>query len=303
MPRRALLSVPLLCSLSLIGSLAQAPSANPPFDVKEGLWDFTLTNYNIAQMPADWLDKLPPEVTPEQRAQMLAWQKDPRSQATVEKWARCLTREKLDQADITQHSLPCTTIQFAPTGTSITRHTECQGVTQEAKFERIDPETFIGTQITSFPDDPTSLEEHLEVEAKWAGADCAGIKKTRAYAAGLAAGADPDVMSFLPFRLPHSDDVGPGTFGHFRYYWGGRSGRVPAMVYHHGLVSGGPEGVFATWLAGTDGDYLYVVLYHDLDACRDPTALNFRLDHSGTMSRVGLLPPNLHGGRGAPCEK
>ncbi|HEY1896455.1 MAG TPA: DUF3617 family protein [Terracidiphilus sp.] len=301
MPRRALFSVLLLCSVSLIGSLAQVPAANPPLDVKEGLWDLTQTNYNVVDMPADWLDKLPPEVTPEQRAQMLAAQKDPRSQATVEKRAVCLTREKLDQADVTQHNSDCTAIRVDSTGTSITRHSQCQGITQEAQFERIDAETFKGTQITSIPGD--SLEEHMEVAAKWAGADCEGIKKTRAYAAGLAAGADPDVLSFLPFKLPHSDDAGPGTFGHFRYYWGGRSGRVPAMVYHHGLVSGGPEGVFATWLAGTDGDYLYVVLHHDPDTCQDPTALNFRLDHSGTMTRVGLLPPNLHGGRGAPCEK
>jgi hypothetical protein len=75
MPRRVVLSVPLLCSLSLIPSLAQAPNAGPPFDVKEGLWDLTQTSYNILQ--ADWLDKLPPEVTPEQRAQMIEAQKDP----------------------------------------------------------------------------------------------------------------------------------------------------------------------------------------------------------------------------------
>jgi hypothetical protein len=299
MPRRFVLSVLLLCSPSLIGSLAQAPTANPPFDVKEGLWDLTQTTYNV--MLDGWLDKLPREVTPEQRAQMLEAQKDPRSHATPEKRTICLTREKLDQAEITQHSTPCTAIRVASIGTSITRHSECQGVRQEAQFERIDAETFNGTEISSFSGDPT--QEHVEVAAKWAGDDCEGIKKVRRYAAGLAAGIDPDVLSFLPPRLPNSDD-GVGRFGPFHYYWSPRGGGVPSLVYRASLPDAppdAPKGVFATWFAGTDGEYLYVVLHHDPDTCRDPTALNFRLDHSGTMSRIGLLPPNLHGGRGAPC--
>ncbi len=296
MPRRVVLSVLLLCSLSPIRSLAQDPPANQGFDVKEGLWDLTQTMYNI--VPDDWLDKLTPQPTPEQRAEILAAQKDPRPHAAVEKRTICLTREKLNQADITQHSAPCTSIHFASAGTSIARHTECQGVIQEAKFERIDAETFKGTEITTVPGDP-SIEEHMEVAAKWAGADCTGIKKARAYAAGLAAGIDPDVLSFLPFKLPHSDDFGPGTFGPFRYYWGGRLGRLPGMVYHSGFPDA-PKGVFATWFAGTDGEYLYVVLYHDPDPCGGD-ALSFRLDHSGAMTPIGQIPPNLRGGRGAPC--
>ena len=295
MPRRVVLSVPLLCSLSLIPSLAQDPNAGPPFDVKEGLWDLTQTRYNILQ--ADWLEKLPPEVTPEQRAQMIEAQKDPRSHATVEKRTMCLTRERLDQADI-RHNPGCIPIRVDSTGASITRHDDCQGLTHEAQFEHIDAETFKGTEITFLPSD--RIEEHMEIAAKWAGADCAGIKKSRAYAAGLAAGVDPDILSFLPFRLPHSDD-GLGRFGPFKLFWK-ETGGVPALVYHAG-VPGAPEGVAATWLAGTDGEYLYVVLHHDPDTCQDPTALNFRLDHSGTMTRIGLLPPNLHGGRGAPCGK
>ncbi len=295
MPRRFVLSVSLLCSLSL-GSLAQAPTANPPFDVREGLWDLTQTSYNV--MPDDWIDKLSSQLTPEQRAQAVAAKKDPRSLAQVEKWTVCLTRERLDQAEISRHNSDCTTMQVASTGTSIMRHSECQGVTQEAQFERIDAETFKGTEVVSVPSDP-SIDEHIEVAAKWAGADCEDIKKSRAYAAGLAAGIDPDVMSFIPFFLPHSDDRNFGRFGPFKYFWK-VTGGVPGLVYHPG-APGAPEGLAATWFAGTDGEYLYVVLHHDPDTCRDPTALNFRLDHSGTMTRVGLLPPNLHGGRGAPC--
>jgi hypothetical protein len=247
-------------------------------------------------MPDDWLDKLTPQPTPEQRAEFLAAQKDPRSRATVEKWAICLTREKLDQADITRRSSGCTPIRVDSTGASIMRHDDCQGLTHEAQFERIDAETFKGTEIAFLPSD--RIEEHTEIAAKWAGDDCAGTKKSRAYAAGLTAGVDPDILSFLPFRLLFSDDPFPGSFGPFRYYWK-PTGGVPSLVYH-GRVPGA-EGAAATWLAGTDGEYLYVVLHHDPDTCRDPTALNFRLDHSGTMTRVGLLPPNLHGGRGAPC--
>lgn len=296
MPTRVVLSVPLLCSLSLIPSLAQNPNAGPPFDVKEGLWDLTQTSYTV--LLADWLDKLPPEVTPDQRAQMIEVQKDPRSHATVEKRTICLTREQLDQADI-RHNPGCTAIRLDSTGASITRHDECQGITHEAKFERTDAETFKGTEIAFLPTD--RIEEHMEVAAKWAGADCAGIKKGRAYAVGLAAGVDPDVMSFIPFFLPYSDDRNYGQFGPFRYFWKATGGG-PMLVYHPG-APGAPEGLASTWLAGTDGEYLYVVLHHDPDTCRDPTALNFRLDHSGTMTRVGLLPADLHGGKGAPCGK
>jgi hypothetical protein len=153
MPRRLVLSVLLLYSPSLIGSLAQAPTANPPFEVKEGLWDLTQTTYNI--MPDGWLDKISSQLTPEQRAQAEAAKKDPRSQAQVEKWAICLTRERLDQADITRFSAPCTAIQVASTGTSIARHAVCQGVAQEASLERTDAETFKGTEISSFLGDPT----------------------------------------------------------------------------------------------------------------------------------------------------
>jgi hypothetical protein len=295
MPRRALLSVPLLCSLSLIGSLAQAPNANRSFDVKEGLWDLTVTNYNVVDMPADQLDKLLAGVTPEQRAKMLAALKDPRSQSMVEERVVCLTREKLDQADLVWHNSGCTTIQLNSTATSVLRNSDCGG-NQEAHLERIDPETFKGTQITSMPGD-TSIEEHMEFAAKWAGADCVGIKKSRGYAAGVAAGIDPDVLSFLPFHLPHSDDVGPRTFGPFSYFWKSTGG-VPTLVYHHGGIPG-VEGVWATWFAGTDGDFLYVVLHHGPDPCGD-TAVSFKLDHSGAMTPVEQLPANLHGGKGAP---
>jgi hypothetical protein len=297
MTGRALCSVLLFCSLSPIRSLAQDPPAKQGFDVKEGLWDLTQTTYTIVPMPDDWIDKLTPQPTPEQRAEILAVQKDPRSHAAVEKRTICLTREKLDQADITRHSSDCTTIQVASTETSITRHSQCQGITQEAQFERIDAETFKGTQISFVTDDPAQFEDHMEVAAKWAGTDCVGIKKSRAYAAGLAAGIDPDVLSFLPFRLPLSDD-GPGRFGPFKYYWK-PGGGVPMLVYHSGFPDA-PKGVFATWFAGTDGEFLYVVLRQDPDACGG-TALSFRLDHSGAMTPIGQIPPNLRGGRGAPC--
>jgi hypothetical protein len=299
MPRRVVLSVPLLCSLSLIRTLAQAPNANPGFEVKEGLWDLTQTTYTIVPMPDDWLDKLIPQPTPEQRAEILAAQKDPRSHTAVEKRTICLTRERLDQADITRHSLPCTKIQFASTGTSITRHTECQGITEEAQFERSDAETFKGTQISFVTDDPAQFEGHMEIAAKWAGADCVGIKKSRAYAAGLAAGIDPDVLSFLPFKLLHSDD-GPvimGKFGPFKYFWK-PTGGVPSLVYHGGIPDA-PEDARSTWFAGTDGDFLYTVLHQGQDPCGDAAA-SFRFDHSGAATRIDQIPDNLRGGKGAP---
>jgi len=134
-----MLAAGLLAVLCIPLTSAQIPATNSSFDVKEGMWDFTLTMHAISQLPPGTLDQL----TPQQRQQVLASLQARQAKGEVKKQSLCLTRAQLDNANFLVNQANCTH-QLVVEGQTIVRHSVCGATTIEARMQRVDSENFKG---------------------------------------------------------------------------------------------------------------------------------------------------------------
>lgn len=285
----------LLAVLSMPATSAQAPVTGQSFDVNEGLWDFTLTVHAISQLPPGTLNQF----TPQQRAQVLASLKAAQAKGQVKKQSLCLSRAQLDNAAFLVNPGNCTH-RLVVGGQTIVRHSVCGATTIEARMQRLDSENFKGYENSDLHD-ANAAQMNIDVAAKWAGAACGDINRQRVYEAGIAAGVDKDVLSFLPYMRPGADGmVNLRNFGpHFEYTY--QPGANWPTIGYMGGIPGAPRGQAPDiWFAGTDGVYLYVNIPDGGSPCA-PSSTNIRLDRSGNAARIDKIPLKLHGGRGAPC--
>lgn len=169
----------------------------------------------------------------------------------------------------------------------------------KGRFDRIDSGNFKGSiEFIARAERSTTIVS-TSIAAKRLRNSCytAEEVKQQIQARGIAVGANPTVLSFLPYITGGNE----ASFGrYFDYSWDGPNPKIPALSYKGG-IPGGPPGYNVhgppIYFHGTDGTFLYVTIpvgiYHVL--C-DPDS-RYKVDKSGTPTKISKVPPGLLGGK------
>lgn len=148
------------------------------FNARPGAWESTTTSVMSGQlMPADVLARMPPE----QRARieaMLAAQSG-KARTTVHK--SCITKADLDQnrllkSDDEKH---CKTTVVTSSPSKLVLDRECPSPhpnSAHVVIEASTPEHYVGHMDVTLDQGATV---HLDIQARWLGASCAGIDPNR----------------------------------------------------------------------------------------------------------------------------
>ena len=265
----------------LPGAIRKAAAADQPLDVKEGLWEITTTSHVASQLPPELLAKL----SPEQRAQMLASMKAAQGKPVVQTSKACLQRENLVRGALIGEAPDCNK-QVTSSGQKLELHFKCDALNQTSQFQRVNAESFTGTVQQNLTGPPASTINQT-IAARWLGADCVGIRKQEATLQTIAAGANRDVLSFLPYVPPGAE----GHFGpYFNYFWNGDNRAIPIVAYLGGFP-GGPKGQAPqTYFHGTDGSFLYVTIPVGGGLC-STDSVYLKIDRKGAPTKIAKIPP------------
>jgi hypothetical protein len=163
-------------------------------------------------------------------------------------------------------------------------------------------ESFKGSIRNTIPNNDTKINVNQTLVANWVGEHCP-THAEEMQARGIAIGANPDVLSFLPYVPPGAQ----GRLGRFfEYFWnGGPSPRIP-MIGYRTQFPGAPRpgSDVRLYFNGTDGKHLFVIFVESLSlSC----GKFYEIDKSGNPTLVPEIPLGLKGGSdevsgGPPCR-
>ena len=165
---------------------SQIPATNQPLQVKEGLWDVTVTNHFPANSPPNLpeaaLDRLPPE----QRERVLAALKSTQAKGQTRKLPFCLTHEHLLSGDmlsgdIFDVNVRCTTQQVTSSSEKLTATQQCGIVQRVTTIERVSDTTFTGDQSV-ITHNTLDTRINSTFSATWVRADCSEVENSAAQA-------------------------------------------------------------------------------------------------------------------------
>ena len=288
----------LLGGLFLVSDLmAQTAVSNQPLDVREGLWQATLTSHMISPLSPTLLEHL----TPEQRARTLALSKaqQDKDKGTVQKRTICIDPKSLRAGNFLGSDAGCSK-ELTSSSQKLEVRLKCGPTERTSLFERINSENLKGSIQNTIPNSDTTITVNETLVANWVGAHCP-THAEEMQARGIAIGANPDVLSFLPYLPPG----GEGRLGRFfSYFWNaGPSPQVP-MIGYEGQFPGGPRRGSTIYFDGTDGKYLYVTF---VEALSLSCGQLYKIDKSGNPTRLPEIPLGLKGGSdefsgGPPCR-
>ena len=263
---------------------SQTPASNQPLQVKEGLWDVTVTKYLLPNVSEDELRQL----TPQQREWYLAAIKDGEAHGETQTLAVCLSHEHLASGDVLGTNANCTKRQITSDGQKLEATLECENGQQTTDVERVSDTSFKGSQ-TLVTGGIVQSKVKSTFSATWTRADCSAVNPSaEAEQASESKGPDPDVVSLAPYvAYPNMGRLGL----YLTYYWGAR---YPTFYYQGSPVR----------FHGTDGTYLYMTLPHRSSICVPPAKL-LRADKAGQVTAVDRAPEGLHGGERPPdyCDR
>lgn len=219
----------LLLGLCLQISSAQTSVVQPAvqaMDLKLGRWEVTITTTGEQHVSVD-PEKLA-QLSPMECKMALDAQKSlnaARPKPVLQKRTLCITAQNLANGSFIIGNTGCP-LQATSSVQKLVTIAKCPQIEQTSEFERIDSEHFRGslTQNTGPAENVTKL--HQIIAGSWLRANCIPDAQEM-QALGIAAGANKDVLSFLPY-LPPIGAGGEGRLGrYFVYFWHGEIRKFP----------------------------------------------------------------------------
>ena len=155
----------LLLSGLFVAEVTAQTEGNQPLDIKEGLWQLTVTSYAVPnQGDIDQLLKITP---PEQRARMLASLKAAHEKGTVAKRTVSLKRDNLVNGTVLMPDQGCTK-EITSSSLRLEAHFKCGPVDVVSEVKRIDSENFTASLRQTVTDNPPRIGNQTIV-GKWTG--------------------------------------------------------------------------------------------------------------------------------------
>jgi hypothetical protein len=281
---------------------AQTVAASQPFEVDEGVWEVTLSK----KYAVEYQDLDPKTIA--------AMNEGLAKNVTVQHATLCLTHEFFRQDSLfgTEIMGACARSTSSSSQT-LEIEVKCDGqLAQRFRFERIDSGTFKGSIEVIGRAERSTGTLSTSITAKRLRNSCYSAEevKQQIQARGIAVGANPTVLSFLPYTIG-GNDIRFGRY--FDYSWDDPNPKIPALSYKGGIPGGPPgyDGVhsFPSYFHGTDGTFLYVTIttrFPLVGGLCDPNS-RYKIDKSGTPTRISKIPPGLLGGKdqyaGPVCQE
>lgn len=167
--------------LSTGTALIAMAADNPPFNVKPGLWEFTIKGESggTPSIPPEALSQM----TPEQRARMEAMMKGAMAKAAEPHTRQqCVTQQDIDKGfdkfdDKTQGR--CTRTVTSRTSTLVEGRVQCTAPNNASgsyRFEAPNPQSVIGRWDMAMGDAGHGMRMKQEMQGKWLSADCGSVK-------------------------------------------------------------------------------------------------------------------------------
>ena len=193
--------------------LSQVPATNQPLQVKEGLWDVTVTNRISSNTPLSLPEATLNRLSPEQRERVLAALNRIQAKGQTENRQSCLTHERLVSGDIFGLDEGCTVQQIISTGQKLEATLQCGYAQRVTTIEKVSDTSFEGSQsiITHDPNDTQGAHDSRmdsTFSATWVGLNCSGVGNS-ADEAEEADQAPPKSKAEQPEQSQQSNDSGP----------------------------------------------------------------------------------------------
>ena len=174
----------LAAGMALAGAavfVAQAAGpafADPPFNVRPGLWEMRSSGTTKGQVP------LPPEalarLSPKQRARIEATMQSAIAHGNADTVRKsCITAEQLRRGpSFGDDPKSCTRTVAKRTATEIEVHAQCAGERRQldVHFRAVTPERISGTVDAVVSNGGRTMTVHRQVSGTWLAADCGTVK-------------------------------------------------------------------------------------------------------------------------------
>lgn len=325
------ISVVLILGMPAYSQTSATASSPPPLDITPGYW--TVTSQTTAFQKIDaaaWLkakttafDATPQAKDEAYRNSMMSMLKATaalyensatKGDAQAPKTASvCITDDALRKGQIIDPIPGSCSGTLNSTSNKVSWQATCQRrATLEMQWERVDAMHLKGT-MTYF--EPGVSAQDFVANG---GTPDTTIKKTYSAALiaptcptavdlartqGLALGANPDVLAFMPYIPPPA----MGKLGrNVVYSWArGPAASIPYTAYAGGLTTAklgnGPTNPVA-YFHGTDGQFVYFTFPDGDNFC---VGQKYKFDRAGTPTAITVIPAGLKGGRdqlSGPCR-